>query len=62
VTLVQGALDWIAPGQAARYLMTLRGARFEPLLLAGHAVQGDRPAEIVRIVRATTRNGGAAVA
>jgi pimeloyl-ACP methyl ester carboxylesterase len=59
LTLVQGALDWIAPGQAARYLAALPEARFEPLLLAGHAPQGDRPAEIVRIVRATTRNAPA---
>lgn len=58
VTLVQGGLDWIAPGQAARYLVSLRGARFEPLLIAGHAPQGDRPAELVRIVRATTRKAG----
>ena len=59
VTLVQGGLDWIAPGQAARYLATVRGARFEPLLLAGHASQGDRPAQIVRIVRATTAQAAA---
>jgi pimeloyl-ACP methyl ester carboxylesterase len=59
VTLVQGALYWIAPGQAARYLMTLRRARFEAILLAGHAPQGDRPDEIVRIVRATTREAAA---
>ena len=59
VTLVQGGLDWIAPGQAARYLATVRGARFEPLLLAGHASQGDSPAEIVRIVRATTAQAAA---
>jgi pimeloyl-ACP methyl ester carboxylesterase len=54
VTLVQGGLDLLAPGQAARYLATLQGARFEPLLFAGHASQGDSPAQIVRIVRATT--------
>ncbi len=59
VTLVQGGLDWIAPGQAARYLATVRGARFEPLVLAGHASQGDRPAQIVRIVLATTAHAAA---
>jgi pimeloyl-ACP methyl ester carboxylesterase len=59
ITLVQGGLDWIAPGQAARYLLTVRGARFAPLMLAGHIPQDDRPAEIVRIVRATTRRAAA---
>jgi pimeloyl-ACP methyl ester carboxylesterase len=55
VTLVQGVLDWVAPGQAARYAVVISGSWFEPLLLAGHAPQSDRPGEIVRIVRATTQ-------
>jgi pimeloyl-ACP methyl ester carboxylesterase len=51
VTLVQGVGDWIASGQTVRYLPLIPGARFSPLLMAGHAPQSDRPATIARLVR-----------
>jgi pimeloyl-ACP methyl ester carboxylesterase len=51
VTLVQGAADWIASGQTVRYLPLIPGARFTPLLMAGHAPQSDRPATIARLVQ-----------
>jgi pimeloyl-ACP methyl ester carboxylesterase len=54
VTLVQGVLDAIAPGQAARYLLAVPGAHLELVTFAGHAPQADRPEAILRIVRATT--------
>jgi pimeloyl-ACP methyl ester carboxylesterase len=60
VTLVQGAADWIASGQTVRYLPLVPGARFRPLVMAGHAPQSDRPATIARLVRETadrTRGG-----
>jgi pimeloyl-ACP methyl ester carboxylesterase len=53
VTLVQGAVDWIASGQTVRYLPLIPGARFSPLLAAGHAPQSDRPATIARLVEQT---------
>jgi pimeloyl-ACP methyl ester carboxylesterase len=53
VTLVQGTADWIASGQTVRYLPLVPGARFRPLLAAGHAPQSDRPATVVRIVERT---------
>jgi pimeloyl-ACP methyl ester carboxylesterase len=53
VTLVQGTWDWIASGQTVRYLPLIPGARFSPLLLAGHAPQSDRPATIARLVQQT---------
>jgi pimeloyl-ACP methyl ester carboxylesterase len=59
VTLVQGVADFVSSGQTVRYQPLIPGARFRPLLWAGHAPQSDRPATIVRIVletahRATT--------
>lgn len=53
VTLVQGGLDAVAPGQAARYLGAIPGARLVVLPLAGHAPQADSPDEVLRIVEAT---------
>jgi pimeloyl-ACP methyl ester carboxylesterase len=55
VTLVQGGLDPIAPGHAARYLALIPGARLEVLPLAGHAAHGDAPDDVARIVRGTIR-------
>jgi pimeloyl-ACP methyl ester carboxylesterase len=51
VTLVQGAADWVASGQTVRYLPVIPGARFSPLLMAGHAPQSDRPTTIARLVQ-----------
>ncbi len=59
VTLVQGAADWIASGQTVRYLPLVPGARFTPLLAAGHAPQSDRPATIARLVLDTARRATA---
>ncbi|MCW2676079.1 MAG: alpha/beta hydrolase fold protein [Modestobacter sp.] len=53
VTLVQGAADWVASGQTVRYLPLIPGARFSPLLMAGHAPQSDRPTTIARLVQET---------
>lgn len=55
VTLVQGTADWIASGQTVRYLPLIPGARFRPLVMAGHAPQSDRPATIARLVQDTAR-------
>jgi pimeloyl-ACP methyl ester carboxylesterase len=55
VTLVQGALDAIAPLHAARYRPLIPGARLVTLPLAGHAPQADSPDEVARIVRETIR-------
>jgi pimeloyl-ACP methyl ester carboxylesterase len=56
VTLVQGVSDWVAAGQTVRYLPLIPGARFHPLLMAGHAPQSDRPATIARqVVEAARR-------
>jgi pimeloyl-ACP methyl ester carboxylesterase len=58
VTLVQGGLDAVAPGQAPRYLALIPGARLVALPFAGHAPQADSPDEVARIVRATIRRAG----
>jgi pimeloyl-ACP methyl ester carboxylesterase len=50
VVLAQGVLDGISGGQTVRYLPAVPGARFEPLLAAGHAPQSDTPGAIVRLV------------
>jgi pimeloyl-ACP methyl ester carboxylesterase len=59
VTLVQGTADWIASGQTVRYLPLIPGARFRPLLVAGHAPQSDRPATIARLVQRTAERSRA---
>ena len=53
VTLVQGTRDLLAPGQAVRYLPLVPTARFQPLVLAGHAPQSDRPRTILALVHET---------
>jgi pimeloyl-ACP methyl ester carboxylesterase len=53
VTLAQGVADWVASGQTVRYVPLIPGARFSPLLMAGHAPQSDRPATIARLVQET---------
>jgi pimeloyl-ACP methyl ester carboxylesterase len=58
VTLVQGVADWVASGQTVRYLPLIRGSRFRPLVIAGHAPQSDRPATIVRLVEQTAARAG----
>jgi pimeloyl-ACP methyl ester carboxylesterase len=50
VVLAQGLLDGISAGQTPRYLLVVPGARFEPLLAAGHAPQSDTPEAIVALV------------
>jgi pimeloyl-ACP methyl ester carboxylesterase len=54
VTLVQGGLDPVAPGHAARYLALVPRARLEWIPDGGHAAHGDRPAVTAQIVRRTT--------
>lgn len=58
VTLVQGGLDAIAPGQAARYVPLIPTARLVVLPFAGHAPQADSPDEVLRIVEETTGRAG----
>ncbi len=53
VLLVQGVADWIASGQTVRFLPLVPGARFRPLVWAGHAPQSDRPRTIVDLVVTT---------
>ena len=43
VILAQGTADVIGSGQTPRYLLTVPGATFQPLLGAGHAPQSDAP-------------------
>jgi pimeloyl-ACP methyl ester carboxylesterase len=50
VILAQGTADLIAAGQTPRYVAAIRGARFVPLLGAGHAPQSDTPATILKLV------------
>jgi pimeloyl-ACP methyl ester carboxylesterase len=54
VVLAQGTADLIALGQTPRYLTTIPGARFVPLLGAGHAPQSDIPKAILQLVDETT--------
>jgi pimeloyl-ACP methyl ester carboxylesterase len=55
VALAQGLLDGISSGQTPRYLLAVPGARFVPLLGAGHAPQSDTPDAIVRLVHEVVR-------
>jgi pimeloyl-ACP methyl ester carboxylesterase len=50
VVLAQGTADLISVGQTPRYLAAIRGARFVPLLGAGHAPQSDTPTAILKLV------------
>jgi pimeloyl-ACP methyl ester carboxylesterase len=59
VILAQGTADVVASGQTPRYLLTLPGATFAPLLGAGHAPQSDTPHSILRLVRQATRHANA---
>jgi pimeloyl-ACP methyl ester carboxylesterase len=54
VVLAQGTGDLVAVGQTPRYLTTIPGARFVPLLGAGHAPQSDVPEAILQLVEETT--------
>jgi pimeloyl-ACP methyl ester carboxylesterase len=57
VVLAQGLLDGVAAGQTPRYLLAVPGARFVPLVGAGHAPQSDTPEAIVRLVHDAARRG-----
>jgi pimeloyl-ACP methyl ester carboxylesterase len=54
IVLAQGTADLVAVGQTPRYLTTVPGARFVPLLGAGHAPQSDTPEAILQLVDQTT--------
>jgi pimeloyl-ACP methyl ester carboxylesterase len=58
VLLAQGTADLIAVGQTPRYLAAIPGARFVPLLGAGHAPQSDTPHAILRLVDEATAAAG----
>lgn len=64
VLLAQGTADVIASGQTPRYLALVPGARFHPLIGAGHAPQSDAPGAILGLLREATtgcrRTGGTA--
>lgn len=59
VTLGQGTHDVVATGQTPRFLALVPGARFRPLVLAGHVPFTDAPERIVRLVRETAARAGA---
>jgi pimeloyl-ACP methyl ester carboxylesterase len=59
VILAQGTADFIAGGQTPRYLVLVPGARFRPLLGAGHAAQSDAPGAVVRLVHEAVRRAHA---
>jgi len=54
VLLAQGNADLISVGQTPRYLAAIPGARFVPLLGAGHAPQSDTPQAVLRLVDEAT--------
>jgi pimeloyl-ACP methyl ester carboxylesterase len=54
VILAQGSADLVAVGQTPRYLGAIAGARFVPLVGAGHAPQSDAPDAILTLVRDAT--------
>ena len=54
VVLAQGTADLVAVGQTPRYLAAIAGARFVPLVGAGHAPQSDAPGAILMLVRDAT--------
>ena len=54
VLLAQGTADLVALGQTPRYLATIAGARFVPLVGAGHAPLSDTPRAILTLVRRAT--------
>jgi pimeloyl-ACP methyl ester carboxylesterase len=54
VVLAQGTADLVAAGQTPRYLAAIAGARFVPLVGAGHAPQSDAPDAILTLIRDAT--------
>jgi pimeloyl-ACP methyl ester carboxylesterase len=58
VILAQGTADLVAVGQTPRYLAAIAGARFVPLIGAGHAPQSDTPGAILALVRDATAAAG----
>jgi pimeloyl-ACP methyl ester carboxylesterase len=58
VVLAQGTADLVALGQTPRYLAAVPGARFVPLVGAGHAPQSDTPDAIVGLVHEATAAAG----
>jgi pimeloyl-ACP methyl ester carboxylesterase len=57
VVLAQGTADVISVGQTPRFLAAIPGARFVPLLGAGHAPQSDTPDAILALVHEATAAG-----
>jgi pimeloyl-ACP methyl ester carboxylesterase len=57
VVLAQGTADLVSVGQTPRYLAAIPGARFVPLLGAGHAPQSDTPDAILALVHEATAAG-----
>jgi len=55
VILAQGTRDLLSGGQTFRYLGIVPGARFQPLLRAGHAPHSDTPDEIISLVLEASR-------
>ena len=53
VLLAQGSADGVTAGQTIRFLSQVEGARFRVLPWAGHAAQGDVPAQVARLVGVT---------
>ena len=54
VVLAQGTADLVAVGQTPRYVAAIAGARFVPLVGAGHAPHSDTPRAILALVRKAT--------
>ena len=54
VLLAQGTADLVALGQTPRYLATIAGAQFVPLIGAGHAPLSDTPGAILTLVHRAT--------
>lgn len=57
VVLAQGTADLVSVGQTPRFLAAIPGARFVPLLGAGHAPQSDTPDAILALVHEATAAG-----
>jgi pimeloyl-ACP methyl ester carboxylesterase len=59
VLLAQGSADGVAAGQTVRFLWQVPGAQFCVLPWAGHAAQGDVPAQVARLVAVTADRAAA---
>jgi pimeloyl-ACP methyl ester carboxylesterase len=59
VLLAQGSADGVAAGQTIRFLSQVDGARFCVLPWAGHAAQGDVPAQVAQLVEVTAARAAA---